>query len=262
MYSISGPNHTGRLRSWAVFAASVILALASTACGGGGGSPTAPPPAATRVISISGNLAFGDTLVGSSWTGTMTIANSGNATLTVTSMTGPSGFTASWTNGTIAPGASQQVTIGFNPTQPGVYSGVITLQADHTSGTNTINVSASTFSRLIKTWSGNQIVTGNGVAGTAPFVMVVTQQPGAVFGGTWASQNQSGVFTGLISTIDRVTELDFVVTSGNPSSCAYVSGDRAFNGTLSAGRLSVQQVDRILCPAFGVIDRTTNLILQ
>lgn len=58
-------------------------------------------------------------------------------------MTGPAGFTSSWTNGTIAPGMSQAVTIRFSPTAAQSYGGTLTVTADHTSGTNTIPISGT-----------------------------------------------------------------------------------------------------------------------
>jgi hypothetical protein len=126
-----------------------ILAVCSVsfvACSGGGnggGSPSAPTPAATRVIALGGNLAFGNGDVGRTATATLTISNSGNATLTVSGVTVPPGFTVNFQSGTIAAGASQNVTVTFAPTAVGNYSGTITVLADHTSGTNTINVSGT-----------------------------------------------------------------------------------------------------------------------
>jgi uncharacterized membrane protein len=104
------------------------------------GTGTAPP---TRIISLTGNLAFGSVQVGATTTAQLTITNSGNATLTVTGMTGPSGYAASWTSGTIAPGASQYVTVTFAPTAAQTYNGVLTVVANHTSGTNTIGISGT-----------------------------------------------------------------------------------------------------------------------
>ena len=52
-------------------------------------------------------------------------------------------ITSSWTSGTIAPGASQAATIRFAPTEERTYSGTITVNADHTSGTNTMAISGT-----------------------------------------------------------------------------------------------------------------------
>jgi hypothetical protein len=81
--------------------------------------------------------------VGATATAQLTITNSGNATLTVTGMTGPSGYVASWTSGTIAPGSSQYVTVTFAPTAAQTYNGTLTVVANHTSGTNTISISGT-----------------------------------------------------------------------------------------------------------------------
>ena len=116
---------------------------------GGSGSPTSPTPAATtRIISVSGDLAFGSVAVGSAPTRTFTIANSGNAVLTFTGLnasggTGTAGFTASPTSGSVAAGSSVTVTVRFTPTVAQSYSTVLTVAADQTSGTNTINVSGT-----------------------------------------------------------------------------------------------------------------------
>jgi hypothetical protein len=120
----------------------LAVALFFAGCGGGGStSSTAPTQTATRTIGVSGNLAFGNVPVGQTSNGTMTLTNSGTGTLTVSGMSGPAGFNASWTTGTIAAGGSQASTISFSPTAVGSYGGTITVQGDQTGGTNTIAVS-------------------------------------------------------------------------------------------------------------------------
>lgn len=129
------------------------LAIVSTACGallmglagcsgGGANAPTAPTTP-TRVISLSGTLAFGAVTVGQTLDRTLTITNTGNSTLAVTGMTGPTGFATTWSSGTIAAGTSQAVTIRFSPTLAQAYSGTITVNGDHTAGTNTAAVSGT-----------------------------------------------------------------------------------------------------------------------
>jgi len=97
-------------------------------------------PAPTRIIALSGNLAFGDVRVGSSTTRTLTISNVGNSTLTVSSIAYPTGFTGNW-SGTIAAKSSQNVTVTFTPTAVQTYSGLITVNSDKTGGTDTIAIS-------------------------------------------------------------------------------------------------------------------------
>ena len=128
------------------------LSMFVFACGGSSPSPTSPtvtPPATptTRVIGLSGNLAFGDVAAGTTATSVLTIANTGTGTLTVTGMSAPSAgsgiYKASWVSGTIAPGASQAITVTFAPTAAISYNGTLTVNADQTSGTNTVPVSGA-----------------------------------------------------------------------------------------------------------------------
>jgi hypothetical protein len=73
----------------------------------------------------------------------MTIANGGTSPLTVTGLTGPSGFSANWTSGTIPGGGSQPVSITFAPIAMGSYNGVITVNGDQSGGINTLTVSGT-----------------------------------------------------------------------------------------------------------------------
>ena len=121
-----------------------VLCL-SAACGGsdGGGSPTAPSGGqSTKRIFLEGDLNFGDVQVGSTHDRNLRIYNQGSAPITVTGLTGPSGYTASWTSGTVPPNNGfQEIRIRFTPTEERSYSGTLTVSADHTSGTNTIPIS-------------------------------------------------------------------------------------------------------------------------
>lgn len=100
-----------------------------------------PGVAATRIINVTGNLAFGNVAVGQTGTAVMTITNTGNSTLTIASIsvsTCSTNYTASWTNGAITPGAAQQVTITFKPQAAQVCNPTFTVNGDQTSGTSTI----------------------------------------------------------------------------------------------------------------------------
>jgi uncharacterized protein YkwD len=123
----------------------LLLAVAASACEKN--NPTAPtpasPPANTRVLSLTGNLGFGAVEIGKTSDLTLTIANGGTGTLAVTGITIPDGYGLNWTNGTIAPGRSQQVTVRFAPTVARSYDGTLTVTGDHTSGTNTVSLSGT-----------------------------------------------------------------------------------------------------------------------
>lgn len=105
--------------------------------------------APTRVIAISGSLVFGDQDIGTTATKSITITNNGNVVLTVSDITLPSGFTADWTSGTIAPGASHNVVVTFSPVSAISYSGTVTVVSDKTGGTNTVAASGTGTSRVI-----------------------------------------------------------------------------------------------------------------
>jgi hypothetical protein len=91
----------------------------------------------SRIISVTGDLTFGDVQVGMTATRTMTISNRGNDPLNVAGVFYPSGFSGSW-SGTIAPGASQSVTVTFAPTITTSYSATITVNGNQTFGSNAI----------------------------------------------------------------------------------------------------------------------------
>ena len=107
-------------------------------------APSPPPtPTPTRVIALTGNLTFGSVEIGSSKDATLTIRNTGNTTLNISGMTGPQGYSASWTSGPIVANGQQDVTVRFSPTEERSYSGTLTINGDQTSGTNTIAISGT-----------------------------------------------------------------------------------------------------------------------
>ena len=99
-------------------------------------------PAETRIIGLSGNLAFGGVTTGQTATATMTITNSGTLTLTVSSISYPSGFSGAW-SGTIAAGGSRAVTVTFAPSAVQSYGGTVTVNSDKTAGTSTLAASGT-----------------------------------------------------------------------------------------------------------------------
>ena len=98
------------------------------------------------VISLHPNpnrgLYFGTTLkVGESRTEKLTINNTGAGALEITGYSAPDGITMSPSSLTIGPGESQTVEITLTPTQPGPFSGSITLRhGDQRVGTLRVSV--------------------------------------------------------------------------------------------------------------------------
>lgn len=122
-------------------------ALVVSGCGSKTPTAASPSPSQsttpTRVIALSGNMAFGNIQVGNAFEAVLRISNTGTALLTITGMTGPAGYTSGWTSGTIPAGGFQEATIRFSPTAEQTYSGTLTLNGDQTSGTNTIAISGT-----------------------------------------------------------------------------------------------------------------------
>ena len=98
--------------------------------------------AATRVIGLSGDLAFGSLAVNTTPMRLLTIGNTGNSVLTVTGITYPAGFSGAWT-GTIQPGGTQAVAVRFAPTAVTTYGGTVSVMSNATSGTSTIAASGT-----------------------------------------------------------------------------------------------------------------------
>ena len=115
----------------------------------------------TRIISLSGSLSFGDVNIGQSRTKTLTIGNTGNSDLHVSSISSSNGAFTSTYSGTIQPNSSEQATIVFSPNSQQLYSGTITVISDKTAGTNTKNA------------TGNGISTSSGPT-TTPALGVYT----------------------------------------------------------------------------------------
>jgi surface-anchored protein len=101
------------------------------------------PASGAPSIALGGNLTFGDVTVGQSSTRTLTISNSGNAALNVSSISYPAGFSGNWNNGSIDAGSSTNVTVSFAPNAATNFSGNITVGSDATSGINTIAANGS-----------------------------------------------------------------------------------------------------------------------
>jgi murein DD-endopeptidase MepM/ murein hydrolase activator NlpD len=95
----------------------------------------------TRIITLSGSLDFGAVLTGTTATRTLTISNSGNSTLTVSSTTYPTGFSGNWTSGVVPAGGSQDVIVSFSPNTSTSYGGAVVVNSDHTSGIATTTAS-------------------------------------------------------------------------------------------------------------------------
>jgi hypothetical protein len=188
-----------------LFATLVLLpALLSAAGCGSSSSPTSPTQTATptKIIGVTGNLNYGQVIVGDVRTdGSLTISNSGNATLNVSGIAGPCGnfFSVSWTSGAIAAGASQVVNVRFAPTAVQNCSGVVTVNGDQTSGNNTIPVTVTIMPGYTKDLTGEW-------RGTIGFdtIMTMTETSGSL-SGEFDALGLKGTVTGSVNNTGQVT---------------------------------------------------------
>lgn len=126
-----------------------LLLLCSFVAACGKDSPTGPsenPPATqTRIIALSGDLNFGPVEVGGRSERLFRVHNNGTAPLNITGMTSSnaSNFPVSWTNGVVAPGTYQDVTVRFQPTEAKSYDTTLRVNGNQTEGTNGIVITAS-----------------------------------------------------------------------------------------------------------------------
>jgi hypothetical protein len=117
-----------------------VLIISDAASGSGVLSVTgvgipAPPSISATLISD-----FGSVLIGSDSSSTLTITNTGGTTLTISSITLPSGYTLTGSVTTIAPSASATLTVTFTPVSAITYSGSVQIISDAASGSGTLSV--------------------------------------------------------------------------------------------------------------------------
>ncbi len=202
---------------------------------------------ATRLISLSGNLAFGSVTTNASAQTNLTISNTGNSTMTVSSISYSTNvFSGSW-SGQIPAGNSTNVTVKFSPTSGVSYSGTVTVNSDATSGANTISASGTGATRLISL-SGNLAfgsVTTNssaqtnltiGNTGNSTMTVSSISYSTNVFSGSWSGQIPAGNSTNVT--------VKFSPTSGvSYSGTATVNSDATSGAnTISASGTGVSKI--------------------
>lgn len=125
----------------------IALAMLCAACGSTN-SPTTPTPqpvaTATRIISLSGPIAFGDVQVGSSKAMTLIVSNTGNTSFGITGATGGfPGLSLGTFTGVVAGGGTFPLAFTFAPTTTGARSAIFTVSGDFTSGNNATTISGN-----------------------------------------------------------------------------------------------------------------------
>lgn len=190
--------------------------------------------APTRVISLSGDLAFGNVTVGSSSQRTLNIANTGNSTLTVNSISYPSGFSGNW-SGTIVAGGSQNVPVTFSPSSATSYSGNLTVNSDATSGTATRAVSGTgiaTPTRVISL-SGDLAFGDVTVASSSQRTLTIANTGNSVL--TVSGISYPGGFSGNWSGLIAAGGSQNVPVTFSPTSATSYSGNLTVNSDATSG---------------------------
>ena len=179
----------------------------------------------TRIIALSGDLAFGNVTVGTIAQRTLTIANNGNSTLTISSISYPTGFSGNWSSGTIPASGSQNVTVTFSPSAATSYGGTVTVNANQTSGGNTIAASGTgtpTIERIISL-SGN-LAFGDVTVGTSAQRTLTIANNGnstltvgsisypsgfSGYSGNWSGTIAAGVLQNVTVTFSPTSEITY-----------------------------------------------------
>ena len=94
-----------------------------------------------RLVSLGGDLAFGNITVNVPHQRNFTIANTGTMDLTVSGISYPAGFSGGQWTGTIAPGGSQSLTATFTPTAVQSFGGNLSVASNATGGSGLLAVS-------------------------------------------------------------------------------------------------------------------------
>ncbi|NOU18421.1 MAG: choice-of-anchor D domain-containing protein [Bacteroidales bacterium] len=206
---------------------------------------------ANPVINVSGNLSFGSIPISSSSQRMLTINNIGDATLTVSSINYPSGFSGNW-SGNIGAGDSLNVTVTFAPTTVTSYSGNITVNSNATSGTNAITCSGTgsvaptpaislsgnlNFGGVKVGSSSQQTLTINNIGNASLTVLSINYPSG--FSGNWSGNIGAG------------DSLNVIVTF-SPISTIYYSGNITINSTAISGTTTIQ------CSGLGISSTDIN----
>ncbi len=217
----------------------LLVAVSFAACGGGSSSPTAPTPAPsatlTKIIALSGSLAFGDVVVGTTSELTITVSNTGTGPLTVTGVTAPASsaslFSATIASSSVAPGGSTTIRVRFTPASTGPVSGTATVTADHTSGTNTIAFSGAGVGALVTVVG---VVTDAATRAPIGSVRVLAQTTsGAIVTLGTATTDGNGFYSFVLPSATAIN-LNYAVTGYNQQNAAVtLTGDTRRDVTLT-----------------------------
>lgn len=167
------------------------------------------------VLNVStDNLNFSDVTIGDSSTKSITVSNTGQKELRISSISCPEGYNVDWSSALISAGSSKTLKVTFSPTAKKTYSGSLKILSDSSTGsTKTVSLS------------------GNGIPKTAPVMSLSASS--LDFGGQTVNTQKTKTLT-ITNTGTgslNVSSISKTSTSGNVFSISgWTSG-----GTIAAG---------------------------
>ena len=193
--------------------------------------------ASTSVLSVSSaNFTFGNVVVGSPATQTLTLSSTGTAAVTVNSATvNGTGFTVSGATFplTLNPNQTATLTVQFDPTATGSDSGTLTLTSNSSTGTSTaINLSgtgvsavalaglACTSGSITGAGTDSCTVTLNAAAATGGFAVSLASNNTAVTvpaSVTVAAGSSKATFTATVSAVSTAQAVTLTASANSVS---------------------------------------------
>jgi len=206
--------------------------------------------ASSSVISLSGNLSYGNVEVGTTATRILTISNTGTADFNVSSITNPSGFSSTY-SGTVTAGNSKDVTVTFAPTTEQSYNGMIIVNSNADNGSETINCSGTgyTASSSAISLSGN-LSFGDVEVGSSLTRTLTISNTGTADFNVSSITNPSGFSSTYGGT----------VTAGNSKDVTVIfapTTEQSYNGTITVNSNADNGNSSISCSGIGVILTST-----
>jgi len=129
------------------------------------------------VASLSpSSLTFPATLIGATTTQTVTLTNTGGASMSISNLTYPNPFSVPSQNclGTLAGGASCQITVAFTPTASGPFSGVLQITDTASGSPHSVSLSATGVAPAAVSLSTSSLSFGSQMVATTSAAQTVT----------------------------------------------------------------------------------------